>query len=287
MKHVSKQNILICPVCYRKHRSENRLTIPSENDRRSAVCAEGHCFDRAAAGYFNLLPPSGKKTHGDNKEMIDARRALLDSGLYAPLRKALTDLLAKRMPDGAIIWDSGCGEGYYTSEVAAQGIGRGWSVYASDLSKDALKVAGKRSSELSLIAASAYALPAASSSCDAILCLFAPQATDEFRRVLKEGGTVIQAVPGERHLFGLKQAIYDTPYENTVSRSAPEGFEIADCIEIRQTVTLSDSSLIRALFMMTPYAYRTSVAGKEKVFALTELVTELHFYLFIYRKHTR
>lgn len=275
-------NILICPVCLRKRHCEVPL-IPNEGGR-AWVCPDRHSFDTASAGYLNLLPPSGKQTHGDNKEMIAARRRLLDSGLYLPLRDALTAQVEKRMPSCAVIWDSGCGEGYYTAEVARFGEKVGWTVYGSDLSRDALKTAGKRSDLLRLVAASSYALPAATASCDALLCLFAPQAIDEFLRVLKPGGYLIQAVPGERHLFGLKEAVYETPYENKVARQPHRGFEIAECIEIRRTETIEDPQLISALFGMTPYAYKTSREGVEKVESLTQLVTELHFCLFIYRK---
>lgn len=275
-------NILICPVCRRKHHTEVGLFPDAQG--RSWSCRERHSFDMASAGYLNLLPPSGKRTHGDNKEMILARRALLDSRLYQPLRDSLTQLTARLTEPNTVIWDSGCGEGYYTAEVARIGKSIGQTVYGSDLSKEALKSAAKRSSDLRLITASSYDLPAASESCDALLCLFAPQATDEFRRILKPKGIIIQAVPGERHLFGLKQAIYDRPYENTVNREAPKGFESAECIELKQTVTLTDPSLIESLFMMTPYAYRTNIEGGQKVRSLTELTTELHFDLFVYRK---
>lgn len=281
MKH---HHILICPVCRRKHKLEQALEPLNGQSDRTFSCAEGHCFDHAAVGYLNLLPPSGKKTHGDNKEMIAARRKLLDSALYEPLRTELIELLCKHLPEQAVIWDSGCGEGYYTAEVARKGSALGWSVYASDLSKDALKGCAKRSAELNLIAASAYALPAASASCDAVLCLFAPQASEEFWRMLKPNGLVIQAVPGERHLFGLKEAIYRSPYENSVKREPPKGFRIADCVELKQTVTITDRSLIESLFNMTPYAYRTDSDGLEKIHSIETLVTELHFYLFVYQK---
>lgn len=273
---MNRRNILICPVCMRKNGIENPL-YPNES-RRAHVCSVGHSFDRASAGYLNLLPPSGKRSHGDNKEMIEARRALLNSGLYTPLQTALKETVDRLLDPNAVIWDSGCGEGYYTAAIADSSR----TVYGSDLSTDALKAAAKRSDAPWLIAASAYALPAASASCDALLCLFAPLALDEFRRVLKPNGLLIEAVPGERHLFGLKEAIYDTPYENQVKRDAPQGFSIQDTIEIRDTVTLSDPTLISQLFAMTPYAYRTNAQGKERIGRLTRLVTELHFYLFVY-----
>lgn len=277
-----ESNILICPVCLRKRRAEVPLTPDALG--RTWSCPDRHSFDRASAGYLNLLPPSGKQTHGDNKEMVAARRLLLDSGLYQPLRDALAAKTAELMKEGSVIWDSGCGEGYYTARIAEIGNDRRWTVYGSDLSRDALKGAFKRSDRLRLIAASAYALPAATASCDAVLCLFAPQAVDEFRRMLKPGGYLIQAVPGERHLFGLKRAVYDTPYENKVDRTPHCGFEIADCTEICSAETLTDPKVISALFGMTPYAYKTSREGVERVRSLKELTTELHFDLFIYRK---
>ena len=36
--------------------------------------------------------------------------------------------------------------------------------------------------------------------------------------------------------------------------------------------------------MMTPYAYRTSREGRERLAELTSLTTEVEFYLFVYRK---
>lgn len=281
---MNAENILICPVCRRKLNAEEPLTPTPESNGRAWSCPHRHSFDMASAGYLNLLPPSGKGIHGDNKQMIEARRALLDSGLYAPLRERLVSLLADRLQADAVIWDSGCGEGYYTAEVAKAGSEYRWSVYGSDLSKDGLKAAAKRSSELTLVAASSYQLPAATASCDALLCLFAPEAIEEFGRLLKTGGLMIEAVPGEQHLFGLKQAIYDTPYENTVSRKAPSGFTIADCIKLRYSVTLNDKALISHLFGMTPYAYHTNADGLERAAALNTLTTDLHFYLFVYQK---
>ena len=40
-------------------------------------CENGHSYDRAKAGYYNLLLGAGGGTHGDNAEMVEARRAFL------------------------------------------------------------------------------------------------------------------------------------------------------------------------------------------------------------------
>ncbi|MGM9646878.1 MAG: methyltransferase domain-containing protein [Eubacteriales bacterium] len=268
--------ICICPVCRRKYGKQVRL----KRETKRYVCPEGHSFDISAKGYVNLLSPSAG-SHGDNRDMVRARRDLLDGGIYAPFRTGLAEMLVT-LPVGATVWDSGCGEGYYT--CAAIECDRGFAVYGSDLSTDALAEAHKRSPKLSLIAASSYALPADDEICDALLCLFAPEATEEFLRVLKPGGSLILGVPGRRHLFGLKEVLYDTPYENELRDPTLPGFSLIENREIYYTVTLNDPALIRSLFEMTPYAYRTGAKGKERLFAADALQTELHFHLLHYQK---
>ncbi len=265
------REIRTCPVCQRKLGTRPLFIA----DEKRLVCPAGHSFDIAGGGYVNLLGPSAK-VHGDNKAMVKARSALLDTGIYAPFRAALADITGE-LPDGSIIWDSGCGEGYYTAEVALRN--PHLSVYGSDLSVDALSAAHRRCSTLILSAASSYMLPLQDQSVDAILCLFAPEALDEFRRILKPGGQLILGVPGKRHLFGLKEAVYDTPYENQPREDAPEGFTLLENRKIAYTVTLNSEETIRSLFAMTPYAYRTSHIGKARLESLESLTTELEFHL--------
>ena len=44
--------------------------------------------------------------------------------------------------------------------------------------------------------------------------LFAPLCAAEIFRVLKPGGVFLLGVPDRRHLWQLKQAVYEEPYEN-------------------------------------------------------------------------
>ena len=81
------------------------------------LCESGHSFDIARAGYINLLPPSGAKTHGDNKEMVAARRDFLNTGHYLPLAERISELARIHFKKNARVLDVGCGEGYYTTKV--------------------------------------------------------------------------------------------------------------------------------------------------------------------------
>lgn len=270
-------DIRICPTCKRKYAQQ----VPLIPTKQQLCCEKNHSFDLSAGGYVNLLPPSAGK-HGDNKTMVTARRSLLDSGIYAPFRNALAETVTASLPRGAILWDSGCGEGYYTSALADPAYG--YTVYGSDLSTAALISAHKRCGALRLTAASAYDLPAADGSVNGLICLFAPEALEEFSRILAPDGILILGIPGKRHLFGLKEVLYSVPYENSPRETSLTGFELLQNREIHYTAALEESAHIESLFAMTPYAYRTSSQGKARLAALQTLTTELHFHLLIYRK---
>ena len=91
-----------CPVCSQELKKEEKIW----------VCPQGHTFDIAAKGYVNLLMSnsSGAKRHGDDRLMINARRAFLSKGFYEPLREAVYDALSADFPRGGTLLDAGCGE---------------------------------------------------------------------------------------------------------------------------------------------------------------------------------
>ena len=93
------------------------------------------------------------------------------------------------------------------------------------------------------------------------------------------------AIPGEEHLFGLKEKTYKTPYKNEVHSKELHGFDLITDMHVRYGMHLSSGEDIRALFMMTPYAYRTGREERERVFSLTELDTDADFYVLAYKKH--
>jgi len=84
-------------------------------DERTLGCPTGHRFDLSKHGIVTLLPPKAPKTIGDDRDMLDARAALLDSGAYAPIAAAITESLSAAGFDGSAdaprIADLGCGTG--------------------------------------------------------------------------------------------------------------------------------------------------------------------------------
>lgn len=267
------KKILSCPVCAR----------PLTREERKYACPEGHSFDVSRQGYVNLLLGKSAAVHGDNAMMIASRRRFLSLGYYAPLADALCEMLAAYAPCGATVLDIGCGEGYYTEHISRTVTPHGGAVYAFDISKDALKATAGRKCA-TLFVAGAYKMPVLDASVDVATLLFSPFCREELLRVLRKEGVFFVAYPGERHLFGLKQAVYDTPYLNRPEPTEIEGFALLEKRDVSFEITLSSPEAIEDLFKMTPYYYKTGERDQAKLASLSSLTTEIAFHLCAYKK---
>lgn len=265
--------LFICPKC------ASRFVHFNSN---SAVCEKGHSYDKSRDGYYNFLLPSGKKTHGDNKQMLLARRDFLDTGAYFPLAEAVCRLILKYAPKKEVsLLDIGCGEGYYTKIVKDKTLAR---ISAFDVSKDAVRLTAKRVGGGDFCVASAYRIPALRESFDIALNMFSPLALSETLRVLKNDGIFVMAIPDREHLFELKAAIYDTPYKNEVADFALAGFTLLEAQRISYKMHLRSKKEILSLFTMTPYAYRTKPGDAERLLSLENLDVTASFVVIVYKK---
>jgi 23S rRNA (guanine745-N1)-methyltransferase len=255
-------------------------------ERGVATCSGGHSFDRARDGYYNLLLSNVGGTHGDNREMLEARRRFLDTGAYKPLADKLSELVLLDFPKGGYLLDIGCGEGYYTSAVSARlnDADKRPSIYGFDISKDGVRMTAKRDKSLFLAVASAYKMPFADESFDVALNVFSPLALEETVRILRHGGRFVMAIPDVNHLFGLKCALYQTPYKNKPESPELEGLDLVAVERVHYTLSLRSAEEINALFMMTPYAYRTPPESRARLLSMSSLETEVEFVVFVYQK---
>lgn len=266
----------VCPKC------KGELVL----DGNTKKCKNNHCFDKAKAGYYNLLLGVGGGTHGDNAEMVEARRAFLSRGYYEPLSTRLASLVSSLTPRFGTVLDAGCGEGYYTDKVecALRERDGDSNLLAFDISRDAVKHVAKRNRAVSLAVATAYDMPVADRSVDTVYNVFSPLATSEVKRVLKIGGSFIMVYPGPMHLYGLKSLIYKTPYKNEPADTVLDGFKLASHEILSYSITLDTKEDVASLFMMTPYAYRTPREDKERVLSLSSVTTEIEFIIDVYEK---
>ncbi len=268
-----------CPVCNSALHKENN----------SYICENRHTHDIAKEGYVNLLLAQHKrsKNPGDSDEMIRSRQAFLNKGYYKTLSNAIVQYITA-MPQGfnQNILDVGCGEGYYMQELIKASESSTLSLWGIDISKSAVKLAGKRKMGAMLSVASAYDFPFFDESFSTILSVFSPLSASEIERLLRANGNIIMVGPGEEHLKGLTAHIYDEvlPHKgNYTIIDECENFVLKEEIEIKEEIIVQREDILD-LLRMTPYYWQITVEKKEKILALLELKTTIHFYVRIYTK---
>ena len=154
-----------------------------------------------------------------------------------------------------------------------------------DLSKHALRRAAKRVPDGEFAVASVYHLPVADGVADLLVDCFSPLALTEFWRVLKPGGWFLYVVPGARHLWELKQVLYDRPYPNEEKQTPYPGFAYRAIQEVDFTAHLPDPQTIQDLFQMTPYFWKTPKEGAARLAALPSLDTTVSFRVHVFQKN--
>ncbi len=267
-----------CPICGK----------PLHAAGKSLQCENRHCFDRGRSGYVHLLPSNRQnaKLPGDNPEMVRARRNFLQKGYYAHLLDALCNAAQTYLVQGGILLDAGCGEGYYTSGVRQflAEHGHSCTCYGVDIAKTAADLAARADKETEYAVGSVFHLPVQSESCDMVMSIFAPYCGEEFLRVLKDDGCLVMVIPAAKHLWELKAAVYENPYENAVRDYALEGFSFTQKLTAEKRIALDHSQDIADLFSMTPYAYRTGHDERERLASLETLETQTEFEILVYHK---
>ena len=194
------------------------------------------------------------------------------------LRETLAQLALAHTPDRPVLLDAGCGEGYYSAglfQTLAQA-GKSPRLAGVDLSKHALRRAAKRVPD--------GEFPVADGVADLLVDCFSPLALTEFWRVLKPGGWFLYVVPGARHLWELKQVLYDRPYPNEEKQTPYPGFAYRAIREVDFTAHLPDPQTIQDLFQMTPYFWKTPKEGAARLAALPSLDTTVSFRVHVFQK---
>lgn len=249
------------------------------NNGKSLLCENRHNFDIAKEGYVNLLPVSEKKTKnpGDGKEMVVARNNFLRAGFFTELRDELNKIIVKNLKVGSVVLDAGCGTGYYCENLNSK-----YNCLGIDISKDAIKLASKQNKFSSFVVASIFNLPVKDNSVDCILNIFAPKPNEEFRRVLKNGGKIIEIVPSKNHLIELKKLLYEQLKTRTTEFKKFD-LNLIETKEIEYHKNLSGEELL-FLFEMTPYYYTTKKEKLSELNVLNEISVTFNFFIKVWEK---
>jgi len=216
---------LLCPV------RDCHLALVRE--ARRLVCPRGHSFDIARSGYINLLQPQERRSKwpGDTAAAVAARRRLHDRGVTAPLLSGIAGMLATSPSD--IVLDVGCGDGFYLVTLARQ---TGFDAHGIDISIPAVDAAARRYVECEWVVANADRfVPYADRSFSIVLSITARMNAGEFRRVVRDDGRLLVAIPAPEDLIELRGVGRDR-VARTVETFARE-FTLADQ---RRIATVAD-----------------------------------------------
>lgn len=266
-------HFLRCPLCHQ----------PLLADAKTARCAQGHSFDRAREGYFNLLPVQKKNSlePGDDAGMVAARHAFLEAGFYAPLRDTLSGLLTALRP--AHLLDSGCGEGWYSQQLSRHSL----HTTAYDISKIAVKYAAKRQRDISWLVASSQDIPLQEACVDVMTAIFSPVNAHEAARVLKPGGCLLIAAPGPAHLWELREALYTEVRPHQAEKWQDElaaGFIFHSETGVHFPLHLDTQAELGHLLQMTPHYWRAARDKREALAARTQFSTQADFRLLRFQR---
>jgi len=227
---------LLCPV-----RNCRSPLLPGA--RRRQFCERGHSFDVARSGYINLLQPQDRRSHrpGDTAAAIAARRRLHDRGVAGPLLHAMAALLQPSNKD--IVLDAGCGEGFYLGTLAQK---YGCAAAGVDISVAAIEAAAKRYPECTWIVANADRfVPFADRTFSVVMSITARRNPSEFRRVLRDDGRLLIALPAPDDLIELRGGLRGAGRDRTagVIRELADHFTLTSQSRVSTTAALDASAV--------------------------------------------
>ncbi|HWQ56079.1 MAG TPA: methyltransferase domain-containing protein, partial [Bryobacteraceae bacterium] len=230
------QRMLLCPV--------RDCRMPLAREERRLFCPCGHSFDVARSGYINLLQPQDRRSRqpGDTAEAVAARRRLHDRGVTGGLLDAVAEIVSAS--PGDVVLDAGCGDGFYIGTLARR---TGFDAHGIDISIPAVNAAARRYSGNEWIVANADRfVPYADGSFSIVMSITARMNACEFRRVLRDDGRLLVAIPAPQDLIELRGAGRDR-VARTVETFA-DHFTLADRRSVTTAANL-DAAAVRDVLL--------------------------------------
>lgn len=276
--------LLRCPVC-----KENLIKDASN---KTYKCNNNHSYDIAKEGYVNLLISNQKKSKnpGDSKEMVLSRIDFLSRGYYKKLsdriNEKIVQYLTKQSKNEFNILDLGCGEGYYLINLKNYMDSKKMKAnyYGMDVSKDAVKYAGKSNKECVFAVGNNFNVPAQDKTVDCILSVFSPIDINECNRVLKDDGVFVRILPRTDHLIELRNIIYSEVHLNEkVYTASSEENEYVEEENVTFKIKLNKEEIL-SLLKMTPHYWKSTPENKEKLETYESLNITIDMRIGIFQK---
>jgi SAM-dependent methyltransferase len=236
--------VLACPHC------RGRLCA----EGRSLVCPRGHRFDVARRGSVRLDAGRRRGHEGDDRGMIEARRAFFEAGGFRAVTAALA-AVAECACDACWLLDVGAGTGHHAAGILSRIAG--CHGVAIDVSRHALAAAARRHARLAAVGADVWAgLPIRSRAVDVVLASFAPRNAAEMHRVLRPDGRLLVLTPAADH---LRELLAHTSIGIAAGKRERLDRTFGDRFALERRIRVSDRVPLRAdvgaeLYRMGPWA---------------------------------
>jgi 23S rRNA (guanine745-N1)-methyltransferase len=233
-------------------------------------CEHKHHFDLSEQGYWVFAKPARQKPTGDSRQLLRAKRFLLESGIYDPLLASVARLLGehfgivKALPQ----LDYACGDGFYlralVTQLAAQEDGLTLAQYGVADAENAIFAAAKAGSGERLYLASSKKLPFADDSFELVTVFDKPLKGKECVRVLAPEGLMLLVLPGPGHLWQLQSQVYPDSTEKAFALNLPRELEAVAVEEVRFTLNVTGEQAL-TLLDMSPYAWRANDKLRQQI----------------------
>jgi 23S rRNA (guanine745-N1)-methyltransferase len=175
-----------------------------------------------------------------------------------PLLHAIEQIVAPRPGDLAL--DAGCGDGFYLGALASR---TGFDAHGVDISIRAVDAAARRYPACEWIVANADRfVPYAGRSFSLVLSITARMNAGEFRRVLRDDGRLLVALPAPEDLVELRGAGRDR-VARTVETFARD-FRLADRRRVAAAADL-DAAAVHDVLLSIYRPLRSKPAGAMRV----------------------
>ena len=265
-------NLLMCPVC--------RLVLQLHD--RTWRCANNHSYDVAKQGYVNLHVVQHKhsKNPGDTAASVQARRAFLSAGHYAPLQQAVVQKIRTLRIENLL--DIGCGEGYYTAAMQGEVL----QCVGVDIAKNAVQVAAKLNPAVTWVVGTGATLPVLEHCIDLCSSLFSPIPQQEILRVLKPQGYLLVVTPAPEHLLAMRQALFEEVKPHDPEKfitQLQDAFDLVDASVVETPLQLNQSDL-NHLIAMTPYAYKAKAERRQALEQQTQFDVTAQHQIYLFQK---
>ena len=192
-----------------------------------------------------------------------------DLGVSEPLLREIANMSAATSSD--VVLDAGCGDGFYLGSLARD---IGFDAHGIDISTAAIDAAARKYPACEWIVANADRfIPYADRSFSLVLSITARMNSDEFKRVLRDDGRLLIAIPAPEDLIELRGVGRDR-VERTVATFS-DHFHLIDQKGVTTSADLDEAAVRDVLHSIYRPPQAKPVTAMRVTFSLDLLLFKL------------